>query len=236
MDDQACRLPASRDDVLPILPKRDEIVPLTADVRRVHFNVDKQVVRKLEAAREGLSHAIPGATMEQVLEVALDLLLEKQARARGQVKKPRTSVAVAAPRAERQPAEATAQRMEPLPLTKGRQNQLGNCSVARPEGRGISPPTTAPLPPRREGPRDAIPAAVRRAVWARDGGHCTWPLDGGGVCGSTHRLELDHVIPWAEWGPSTVENLRVVCRRHNALAARRQFGERLMRRYVGGAD
>ena len=73
-----------------IAARRDEIVPLTADLRRVHFNVGRQVVKKLEAAREGLSHSIRGATMEQVLEAALDLLLEKQARARGLVKKPRT--------------------------------------------------------------------------------------------------------------------------------------------------
>jgi 5-methylcytosine-specific restriction endonuclease McrA len=82
-------------------------------------------------------------------------------------------------------------------------------------------------------PSAAIPAAVRRAVWERDGDHCTWPLDGSGCCGSTHRLELDHIVPWAEWGPSTVENLRVVCGRHNALAARRAFGERVMSRYLG---
>jgi hypothetical protein len=201
MDDQACRLPASRDDVLPILPKRDEIVPLTADVRRVHFNVDKQVVRKLEAAREGLSHAIPGATMEQVLEAALDLLLEKQARARGQVKRPRA--AVATPTATSTPTPTST--------------------------------PTEPPPHRRSGPRAPIPAAVRRAVWARDGDHCTWPLDGGGCCGSTHRLELDHIIPWAEWGPSTVENLRVVCGRHNSLAARQLFGQQVMGRYVGGS-
>ncbi len=78
-----------------------------------------------------------------------------------------------------------------------------------------------------------MPAAVRHAVWERDGDRCTWPLDGGGCCGSTHRLELDHIIPWAEWGPSTVENLRVVCR-HNTLAARQAFGEAVIWRYLRG--
>jgi hypothetical protein len=181
------------------VPKRDEIVPLTASVRRVHFNVDKQVVRKLKAARDGLSHAIPGATMEQVLEAALDLLLEKQARARGLVKRPRKVLATSTSTPTATPA----------------------------------PAPTEPPPRRRSGPREPIPAAVRRAVLERDGRRCTWPLDGGGCCGSTHRLELDHIIPWAEWGPSTVENLRVVCRGHNALAAKRIFGARVMGRYAG---
>jgi 5-methylcytosine-specific restriction endonuclease McrA len=91
-----------------------------------------------------------------------------------------------------------------------------------------------PPPHRRDGPRAAIPAAVRRAIWARDQGRCQWPLDGGGVCGSTHRLELDHVVPWARGGENTVENLRMTCSRHNLMAARQVFGERTMARYRAG--
>ena len=75
-----------------------------------------------------------------------------------------------------------------------------------------------------------IPAAVRRAVWARDGGRCQWPLDSGDICGATHRVELDHVRPRARGGPSTVANLRILCRRHNDLAARLAFGEQWMER------
>jgi HNH endonuclease len=216
--------------------KRDEIVPLTANLRRVHFNVGKQVLKKLMAARDGLSHSIRGATMEQVLEVALDLLLEKQARARGQVKKPRTTLAAAAPRAEDHVDVAAETRGEaPLVLQDGLvaaapASQLSSPSLVL---LPTHPPTAAP-PHRRTGPRESIPAAVRRGVWARDAGRCSWPLDGGGCCGSTHRLELDHIIPWAEWGPSTVENLRVVCGRHNALAARQIFGARCVERYGRG--
>jgi hypothetical protein len=193
--------------------RRDKVVPLTADIRRVHFNVGKRVVRKLEAAREGLSHSIRGATMEQVLEAALDLLLEKQARARGQVKRPRTTPAATAHPAGA-PGKTAADPQKPAPP--------------------LSLIPTEPLPPRRSGPRETITAAVRRAVWKRDGGRCCWPLDGGGVCGSTHRLELDHIVPWARFGGRTEDNLRLTCRRHNALAARQLFGARWMGRYQGG--
>jgi 5-methylcytosine-specific restriction endonuclease McrA len=86
---------------------------------------------------------------------------------------------------------------------------------------------------RRTGPRAAIPAAVKRAVWARDQGRCTWPLDAGGCCGSTRRLELDHIIPWADWGGDQEANLRLTCAAHNRLAARQVFGERVMGRYRG---
>jgi len=195
--------------------KRDDVEPLTAELSRLHFNVRREVAKKLEAARRGLGHAIQGATNEQVLEAALDLLLEKQAGARGLVKRPRTT-----PASRQPPPPLALLPTEPTPTRP-----------ALTEPPPASPPTTEPRPPRRTGSRETIPSAVRRAVWARDGDHCTWPLDGGGRCGSTHLLELDHVIPWAEWGPSTVENLRVVCGMHNALAARRAFGERAVGRY-----
>jgi 5-methylcytosine-specific restriction endonuclease McrA len=96
----------------------------------------------------------------------------------------------------------------------------------------LAPIPTEPPAPRRDGPRKAIPADVRRAVWARDGGCCSWPLDGGGRCGSTHLLELDHIDPWARFGEPTVANLRVVCRAHNMVAAKRVFGAACVERYA----
>jgi 5-methylcytosine-specific restriction endonuclease McrA len=56
-----------------------------------------------------------------------------------------------------------------------------------------------------------VPAAVRRQVWLRDGGRCQFRLENGELCGSTHRLQFDHVRPVALGGASTVENVRVLC-------------------------
>lgn len=77
-----------------------------------------------------------------------------------------------------------------------------------------------------------LTAAVKRHVWTRDGGRCQWPLESGGVCGSTSRLEFDHVVPRALGGPSSAQNLRLLCRVHNDLAARRIFGDEWMSRYT----
>ncbi len=199
-----------------VAPRRDEIDPLTAELSRLSTTVSRRFLQKLKSAREGLGHAIPGATTEQVLEAALDLLLEKQAKARGQVKKPRTVVA-STPTA---PAASTASA--PAPDTDPTSEQPA-----------VEPNFAEPLH-RREGHREAIPAAVKRAVWERDQGRCTWPLDSGGVCGSTHRLELDHVDPWSKGGEPTQANLRLLCGRHNHVAARRAFGTRCVDRYAKG--
>jgi hypothetical protein len=89
-----------------------------------------------------------------------------------------------------------------------------------------------PRPAKGPPESDAIPAAVKREVWKRAGGCCEWPLEGGGVCGSTLRLEFDHhPTPKARGGPATSENIRLHCRAHNQLGARRVFGERWMGRY-----
>jgi hypothetical protein len=83
----------------------------------------------------------------------------------------------------------------------------------------------------------ALTAAVKRQVWTRDRGRCQWPIESGGFCGSTLRLEFDHQIPRARGGPSTAENLRLLCRFHNDLAARRAFGDEWMDQFTGnGAE
>jgi 5-methylcytosine-specific restriction endonuclease McrA len=73
---------------------------------------------------------------------------------------------------------------------------------------------------------------VKRAVWIRDGGRCQWRLENGEICGSTVGLEFDHVQPRALGGPSTVENIRIACRPHNQVAARRAFGDAWMDRFT----
>jgi hypothetical protein len=77
----------------------------------------------------------------------------------------------------------------------------------------------------------AIPAAVRREVWARDSGCCTWSGDDGRRCGSTWKLELDHVVAVARGGASEPDNLRLLCRAHNVLHAERTYGREQMERY-----
>lgn len=75
-----------------------------------------------------------------------------------------------------------------------------------------------------------IPAAVRRAVFARDGGACTFVSANGRRCGSRTRLQFDHVTPVARGGPSTADNLRLRCHTHNQRAAEQVFGADFMAR------
>jgi hypothetical protein len=166
-------------------PPRTVSQPLSADARRLHVTVSKRFLAKLEAARDALSHAHPGADAEAILEAGLDLLLERAAKRRGLVKRPRT-----------QAKEVEAADGDPR----------------------------------------QIPAAVRREVLLRDEGRCQWPTADGCICGSTRRIELDHIIPVGRGGPPTVANLRILCDFHNELAARQVYGDEFMNRFTRAAS
>jgi len=73
-----------------------------------------------------------------------------------------------------------------------------------------------------------IPAGVRRAVWARDQGRCTFLGESLQRCRSIHFIEFDHIEPVARGGLATIENLRLRCRAHNLHEAEQAFGVSFM--------
>jgi hypothetical protein len=88
--------------------------------------------------------------------------------------------------------------------------------------------------PRRGRVRDSanprqIPARVKRTVWERDGGQCTFTSEAGHRCPARSRLEIDHVLEVARGGESTVSGTRLQCRAHNQYAAECTFGSEFMR-------
>ena len=61
-----------------------------------------------------------------------------------------------------------------------------------------------------------IPAAVRRHIWLRDRGRCTYrDPESGRCCGSRHLVQIDHVQPYAMGGSASAQNLRLLCGAHN---------------------
>jgi hypothetical protein len=53
-----------------------------------------------------------------------------------------------------------------------------------------------------------IPATVKRTVWARDDGRCAC-VGTSGRCTETGFLEFHHVVPFADSGETSVENLEL---------------------------
>lgn len=94
-----------------------------------------------------------------------------------------------------------------------------------------SPPSPSVARPTTFKARQPVSAEVRRQVWARDQGCCAWTGLDGRRCGSKWKLELDHLHAAALGGPSTVENLRLVCSAHNGLHAEQTYGRAHMARF-----
>jgi hypothetical protein len=72
----------------PACDDRPELEPLTADLARLHATVSKGFLEKLDRARDALSHSQPGASIAEILEAGLDLLLERDLKRKAIVAKP----------------------------------------------------------------------------------------------------------------------------------------------------
>jgi hypothetical protein len=71
--------------------------------------------------------------------------------------------------------------------------------------------------------RRHVPAGVKRVVWERDKGRCAFK-GAAGRCTEQGFLEYHHVIPFADGGSTTADNLELRCRAHNAHEAQRWSG------------
>lgn len=62
-----------------------------------------------------------------------------------------------------------------------------------------------------------VPAAIKRALWARDKG-CTFP-----GCGRRRFVEAHHVVHWSAGGETSLQNCLLLCSAHHALVHEHGF-------------
>jgi 5-methylcytosine-specific restriction endonuclease McrA len=89
--------------------------------------------------------------------------------------------------------------------------------------------TDRPRAARRSKSPGYISNAVKREVFERDAGRCTFVSEDGTRCPEKRGVEWDHIVPVARGGGSEPSNLRLRCRAHNQLEAERVFGKPFMR-------
>ena len=88
---------------------------------------------------------------------------------------------------------------------------------SEPSGSSGAPRTPGTTPDKRS---RHIPASIRDAVFRRDDGRCTYIGRNDVRCGATAHLQIDHIRPFCRGGKHTIDNLRLLCGKHNRLAAR----------------
>ena len=159
-----------------MLPRPEDqarVAPLAPERFALQVTIGEETRSKLLRAQALLRHQVPSGDLSEVLDRALDALLEKvEARKFGKVKKPRA---------------AKASRS-----------------------------------------RRYVPREARRQAVDRDGARCSFVAEDGRRCEETGFLELDHVVPVALGGTSTVEGVRVLCAAHNRYEAERLLGREVV--------
>ena len=108
---------------------------------------------------------------------------------------------------------------EPTSAAKSRV-ATGSSTPERRTG-GAGEPTSVEKSARSSG--RSIPAAVKREVWRRDQGCCTFvDRDSGRRCGSRFFLEMDHIVPVAVGGGAEPGNLVLRCAAHHRYRHQRR--------------
>ncbi len=67
--------------------------------------------------------------------------------------------------------------------------------------------------------RSYISVSLKRRLYLKAQGCCQYQSPDGSRCGSQFQIQIDHVTPVSWGGATSLENLRLLCRTHNLLAA-----------------
>jgi hypothetical protein len=75
-----------------------------------------------------------------------------------------------------------------------------------------------------------VPDAMKREVYERDGGRCTFVDGRGRRCAETGNIEIDHLDGFARTRVHSADRMRLLCRAHNQHAAEKMYGRDFMER------
>jgi 5-methylcytosine-specific restriction endonuclease McrA len=120
------------------------------------------------------------------------------------------------------------------PPHRSRQRRWNHARPARPERSGRRGTLSASQQTRRSthnSRSSVLSFAIRREVWLRDDGRCTYQSLNGRRCGSHGAIEFHHRIPWARHQEYTIDNIALRCRAHNQYEAELDFGTAHMARF-----
>ena len=213
-------------------PPLATIQPLAPARYKVQFTASAELRDKLERLRALMRSEVPDGDLAAVIEAAVTLKLERlEARRFAATKTPRKE-----PSKPVSPGVMRSEAASP---------EVVSPEVVSPEV--VSPEVVSREPVSREvvnrepvGPQTPssgtgrspssryIPAAVRRAVWTRDGSQCCFVDARGRRCSERTHLEFHHRYPFGAGGDHALENIALLCRTHNHYIAEHDFGRRAM--------
>ena len=196
----------------------EKVRPLTDTKTELKIVLDEKTMTLLERLKDLLSHKLPGATYAQLLDYLarekIEMLEKKM---------------MGATLAELSNHEADSESQESSTQNRSTSmNKSMNTNISRSEPKFTAPGEVQNPNPT---PRKYIAVEDHRWVMRRARGQCEIISENGIRCTSTHRIELDHVIPLFLGGKNERNNYRATCRNHNLYYAKMNLGP-MMTRYV----
>jgi len=201
-------------------PRSREVEPLSADRFGVHFTADTELRDLIERARELASHRVPKGDLAALMKLMVASFVKREEQRRFGIG---TGL-------RRPDSEALSGSSEPA-TPPGRVAEISKQTTppggARVPSRASEAPTRTARPAAHDSKARSryVAVQVRRETHARDGGRCAYVSVDGRRCNARALLQFDHLEPFAWRGGSDASNLRLLCKAHNLLHARRCFGK-----------
>jgi hypothetical protein len=191
------------------------IVPLAPARYKIQFTASAELRDKLERLRGLMRSSVPDGDLAAVIEQAVTEKLDRLEARRFALTGSASTVLRAST------ASPSPRRL--LPATGGRSG-TSSADPARSGGR-------SPSGKKRRAFSRHIPAAVRRAVYERDGGRCRYVDAQGRRCTAQEGLEFHHRHPFGYGGGHSVDGIALACKAHNSYLAEVDYGREAIARH-----
>ena len=205
-------LPAPRAEARPNILEQ-----ATGERYNFRFSADRAFAEKLERFAEVLGIEVPRNHMPEILEVALDLALDKRDPQRKNARRKKRRAKACPGHLKEQ---ASASKTEKKPRNPGTE-----ASTASPK-RTTLPETMSTQPGRH------IPAVIRGRVLEKADYRCEYRSSDGRRCSARAGLQIEHTRPFAVYRSHDEAYLCVLCAEHNRLAAERYFGKAFIKKKI----
>ncbi len=191
---------------------QERVTVISESTSRLAINLSNETLAELERVKELLSHSRPNATNAEIIGYLIrefrlrkDPLLKENAK-----------------------DHAVGIREDDTKIS-GKESKETNCepsSALLPMVPNMASSGPAESESASAAQRVPVRSAVRRLVIQRANGRCEYrDPETGRVCGSRLQVEVDHLLPRALGGTNDINNLRCLCRKHNALMAVKLLGK-----------
>jgi hypothetical protein len=192
----------------------DLLQPATEERYNFRFSAGKEFTEKFSRLAEVLGVANPHNHIETILDQAIEAALDKKDPKR---KLDRRRKREAKQKAARPAEEETKSEGQGRAAAETEPQRETQAKVPTPE---VSRYTSS---------------AVRERRFEQAGYQCEYISPEGSRCTCRTGLEIDHVLPFGVFGINEEENLRVLCRAHNRLAAEEFYGREFIQQKIQAA-